>query len=307
MNRWVLFVVSVVCFVFLLPGVVLAPYNSPSSGMENALYQGDRIIVNKWSYGLRIPFMSLFSYHRLNPTTPNPGDIVVFNNPLSTETVTDRREVYISRCLGIPGDTLLLDTLFNTISGWAKAGPDRKNLYSYPRYREGEMDLLLDLLSIENNYLMGGNENELIRSFSRYEYYLLEQSLGEGNWIKLLNLQDSCSVRELVVPKAGRTVTFDDWNQILYINTIVLHEEKNVETRNDSLFIDGIFANDYTFTKDYFWKMSNNSINMADSRLFGFVPQENLIGKASFIWFSKEPDTGLFSGFRWKRMMRSVK
>ena len=54
----------------------------PSSGMENTLYQGDRVIVNKWSYGFRVPFTSLFGVHRWNDSPVGMGEIVLFNNPL---------------------------------------------------------------------------------------------------------------------------------------------------------------------------------------------------------------------------------
>ena len=66
----------------------------PSSGMENSLYQGEGILVNKWSYGLRMPFPSVFGYHRLMPRPVRQGDIVLFNNPnpKRPETGIERRE-----------------------------------------------------------------------------------------------------------------------------------------------------------------------------------------------------------------------
>ncbi|NDV58018.1 signal peptidase I [Bacteroides sp. 519] len=282
MKTWIIVFATAIIFVLLLRGFVFTPYTIPSMGMENALYEGDRIIANKLSYRNK---------------SPKPGDLVVFNNPIS-----DKKEAFISRCVGVPGDTLLLDTLFNAISGWARSGPDRKNLYSYSRYRERQMDSLLNVLSITNNYLMGGDADAFMRSFSRYEYYLIEQALGEDNWVKCVQFQDTSMVKQLIVPGTGKTVTFENWNLTLYRNTILLHEGKQAEIINDSLFIEGQPANSFTFTKNYYWMMSNNTINMADSRLFGFVPAENLIGKAAFIWFSKEPCTGLFEGFRWERI-----
>ena len=60
------------------------------------------------------------------------------------------------------------------------------------------------------------------------------------------------------------------------------------------------------FTKDYYWVSANNTINLSDSRLFGFVPEDHIIGKASIIWFSKEKGTGPFSGYRWGRIWKRV-
>ena len=105
----------------------------PSTGMENSIFQGERILVNKWSYGLRVPFMSLFSYHRWCESPVRRQEIVVFNNPAGIrQPVIDRREIYISRCLGVPGDTLLVDSLFSVISPEAQFNPDKKDFYSYP-------------------------------------------------------------------------------------------------------------------------------------------------------------------------------
>ncbi|WP_044821344.1 S26 family signal peptidase, partial [Bacteroides fragilis] len=75
----------------------------------------------------------------------------------------------------------------------------------------------------------------------------------------------------------------------------------------DTLYIEGRPSQHCYFTKDYYWMASNNSVNLSDSRLFGFVPQDHVIGKASRIWFSKTDHTGIFSGYRWERFFQPVK
>jgi signal peptidase I len=87
----------------------------------------------------------------------------------------------------------------------------------------------------------------------------------------------------------------------------VMHEGKQAEIKNDTLYVDGKPTQHCYFTKDYYWMGSNNTVNFSDSRLFGFVPQDHIIGKASIIWFSKEKETGLFDGYRWNRFFRTVK
>lgn len=109
-------IVGVTLVVVLLRGCVATSYLIPSSGMENSLYQGERILVNKWSYGLRLPFMKLWGYHRWADSPVRKEDILVFNNPANlSEPMIDRREVFIGRCIGTPGDTLLIDSLFSVI------------------------------------------------------------------------------------------------------------------------------------------------------------------------------------------------
>lgn len=125
-------------------------------------FQGERILVNKWSYGLRVPYMSLFSYHRWGESPIHKDDIVVFNNPAGIkEPIIDRREIYISRCIGVPGDTLLIDSLFNVVDRSTQLGPDRKQLYTYPQTKEQQLDSLLSILSIGPNELMGQHEGKM--------------------------------------------------------------------------------------------------------------------------------------------------
>ena len=300
-------IVGVALVVVLLRGCVATSYLIPSSGMENSLYQGERILVDKWSYGLRLPFMKLWGYHRW-PDSPVPKeDILVFNNPANlSEPTIDRREVFISRCIGTPGDTLLIDSLFSVIPS-EKNAPDQKFLYSYPRQRERQLDSLLSILSIAPNKLLGQDSTKNIRSFSRYEHYLLEQAMNGKCWIEPIVKEDSMEMlKPLIIPSKGKAVRVYPWNKTLLRNTLVLHEKKQAEIKNDTLYVEGKPVQHCHFTKDYYWVSANNTINLSDSRLFGFVPEDHIIGKASIIWSSKEKGTGPFSGYRWGRIWKRV-
>jgi|GEM_PF-4143837 len=114
-------------------------------------------------------------------------------------------------------------------------------------------------------------------------------------------------LKPLIVPGKGKALRVYPWNITLLRNTLVMHEGKQAEIKNDTLYIDGKPTQHCFFTKDYYWMASNNSVNLSDSRLFGFVPQDHIIGKASLIWFSKEKGTGIFDGYRWNRFFQSVK
>ena len=288
-------IVGVALVVVLLRGCVATSYLIPSSGMENSLYQSERILVNKWSYGLRLPFRKLWGYPRW---ADSPANL--------SEPVIDRREVFISRCIGIPGDTLLIDSLFSVIPS-EKNAPDQKFLYSYPRQRERQLDSLLSILSIAPNQLLGQDSTKNIRSFSRYEHYLLEQAMNGNCWIEPIVKEDSMEIlKPLIIPSKGKAVRVYPWNKTLLRNTLVLHEKKQAEIKNDTLYVEGKPVQHCHFTKDYYWVGANNAINLSDSRLFGFVPEDHIIGKASIIWFSKEKGTGPFSGYRWGRIWKRV-
>ena len=306
--KWIFAFAGAIAVVLLLRGFAFTSCLIPSTGMENSLFQGERILVNKWSYGLRVPLMSLFSYHRWCERSVRQQDVVVFNNPAAIGQPTiDRREIYISRCIGTPGDTLLVDSLFSVSSPEAQLNPDKKRLYTYPAAKEQLITSLMQTLSITNDGLMGSNDSTHVRSFSRYEYYLLEQAISDQNWIQPLTEKSEKELKPLIVPGKGKALRVYPWNITLLRNTLVMHEGKRAEIKNDTLYIDGKPTQHCFFTKDYYWMASNNSVNLSDSRLFGFVPQDHIIGKASLIWFSKEKGTGIFDGYRWNRFFQSVK
>lgn len=306
--KWILVFAGAIVAVLLLRGFAFTSCLIPSTGMENSIFQGERILVNKWSYGLRVPLMSLFSYHRWRERPVRAQDIVVFNNPAGiNQPVIDRREIYISRCIGTPGDTLLVDSLFSATSRNAQFNPDKKRLYTYPADKENLITSLMNTLSIANDGLMGSSDSTHVRSFSRYEYYLLEQAMSDRSWIQPLTRKDEAELKPLIVPGKGKFVRVYPWNATLLRNTLVMHEGKQAEIKNDTLYVDGKPTQYCYFTKDYYWMGANNTVNLSDSRLFGFVPQDHIIGKASLIWFSKEKGTGLFDGYRWNRFFRTVK
>lgn len=305
---WIKAFVIAIVLVLLIKTFAFTSCTIPFSGMENSLYQGDRVIINKWSYGFRAPFMKLFSYHRWSDNPVHNGDIVLFNNPLpaSQQTAIDNREIFISRCAGVPGDTLMLDNFLN-ITSQGILSPDYKSLYSYPREYEDTVLPALKRLGISNNELIGYNEEGFIRNFSHYEIYLLRQELGKLFDFTPLQTGDDGTAHPFVIPGKDTSVRVYPWNIKLLQNTIVQHEGRNAGIKGDTLLIDGRKVFSYTFTKDYYWMASNNSINLNDSRLFGLVPKDHIIGKASFIWFSKDPEAGSFDGFRWDRFFRTVK
>lgn len=306
--KWAMALTGAAVCVLLLRGCAFTSCLIPSTGMENSIFQGERILVNKWSYGLRLPMMSFLSYHRWGERPVKRQDIVVFNNPARIQQpVIDRREMYISRCIGVPGDTLLVDSLFFASSAETGFNPDKKRLYAYPAGKEMTVDSLIQALAIADDGLMGSDDSTHVRSFSRYEYYLLEQALPAPNWIQPLSPSTQRPLQPLVVPGKGSAIEVHPWNITLLRNTLVMHEGRQAEIKNDTLYVDGQPVTKGCFTKDYYWMGSNNTINLSDSRLFGFVPQDHIIGKAWLIWFSKEKGSDCLEGYRWNRFFQRVK
>lgn len=258
----------------------------PSSGMENCLYQGERVLVNKWSYGLRLPFPSWLGYHRVLPSQVQKGDVVLFNNPGGDISQgVEWRNIFIGRCGAGPGDTLMLNREM-----WPTnepvLSPDSKVLYAYPSSQDEVVSAVMAVLDLRNELVGYTEKGEYIRSFSAYEYYLMQQKL-DGR-VPLVPLYASQGGKSLpyVIPGKGIRLKVYPWNATLLCNTIVRHEGKQATVRNDSLYVEGKPVSSYVFTKDYYWMVSNDPVNLSDSRLFGFVPEDHLIGQAVRIWFS---------------------
>ena len=289
--------------VILVRALLVTSCFIPSSGMENSLYKGEGVLVNKWSYGLRLPFPSVIGYHRWAPRQALKGDVVLFNNPLPNNLSQrlEARDVFMSRCIGMPGDTLLLNKELLVVDGEVFS-PDTKELYVYASSSEDLLLATLSSLGLVDNVLVGYEAGgKYIRSFSHYEFYLISQRVGDAITFvpfnklskELTNLSDSIVVDHLgtqgahpfVIPARGRSVRVYPWNIRLLCNTLISHENRKATVKGDSLFVEGKPVMEVTFTKDYYWMASNDPVNFNDSRLFGFVPADHLIGKAWRIWY----------------------
>ena len=106
------------------------------------------------------------------------------------------------------------------------------------------------------------------------------------------------------IPKKGQTVQLTLENLPLYERIIHAYEHHDLQVKGDQILIDGQPADRYTFAMDYYWMMGDNRHNSADSRYWGFVPEDHIVGKAVFIWLSRDKVNG---GIRWNRMFRIPK
>lgn len=276
---------TAVLIVLLFKAFVFTSCTIPSTGMENSLYQGERVLINKWSYGLRIPFTA----SHLFADKVDRGDIVLFNNPIpaSAETPVFARELFISRCVGVPGDTLMLDEGLTLVQDKTR-NPDSKALYAYPHTAEDTLCRAMEQVGIRQNALVGYVDGKYLRSFSHYEYYLLNQKLDGAIVLAPVAEPDSLSVHPFVVPTKGKAVEVNPWNMTLLCNTILHHEGRKAMVKNDSLFVDGKPVKQYIFRQNYYWMASNNPVNLYDSRLFGLVPHSHVVGRAFRIWYSPD-------------------
>ena len=114
----------------------------------------------------------------------------------------------------------------------------------------------------------------------------------------------------IYVPQKGVTITINDENLPYYKQIIELYENNNLVTNNGIIYINGIKADTYTFQQDYYWLMGDNRHNSLDSRYWGFVPFDHVLGKPVMVWFSWDADAPSFmaklKSIRWNRMFTTV-
>ena len=112
----------------------------------------------------------------------------------------------------------------------------------------------------------------------------------------------------LRVPSAGMTIPINDSTLTIYGDVILNYEHlKDVKTANGKLLINGIAVNSYTFSQNYYFMMGDNRNNSWDSRFWGFVPEDHVLGTPLFIWFSIDKEADLFNKIRWERLMNIIR
>jgi signal peptidase I len=107
------------------------------------------------------------------------------------------------------------------------------------------------------------------------------------------------------IPKKGATVNLSLENLSLFDRVISVYEHNILEVKNNQIYINGTQAQTYTFKQNYYWAMGDNRHNSEDSRAWGFVPEDHIVGKPLLIWFSLK-NASLKEGINWKRIFRSA-
>ena len=108
------------------------------------------------------------------------------------------------------------------------------------------------------------------------------------------------------IPAKGKSIKLTLDNLPIYERCIKVYEGNKLDVKNGKIYINGKPATSYTFKMDDYWMQGDNRHNSADSRYWGFVPEDHIVGKPLFIWWSSDPDRRGFSGIRWNRLFSWV-
>lgn len=299
--------------VFILRLFVVESYTVSSSQMETSLLKGDRVLVNKISYGLRMPitllsipftFDSFFGfksysdllqlgYHRLFPSKVGLNDIALFNNPMELDKPLDKRSLYLSRCVATPGDTIKIEGENYYINGNKYIfSPDVVLPFRFNSNNVSTLARLMDTLKIPKRNIVPDSLSAYL-PLSRYESFLLSQNLPDS--LKLVLDIESLPSYEIVVPSEGQTVEIDSSNVFLYFPIMRSENKENLELKDFEIMQNGEVLRNYTFKNNYYWFLSDNIVDATDSRILGFIPEQNIIGKAFYIWWRSDRSQSPFS------------
>ena len=233
---------------------------------------------------------------------------------------TDRRENYVKRCVGLPGQTLQIKNRIVYLDGKANKEPDNVQ-YTYKMKLKGEFPIdLADELGITNEDLLMYNQSGVI-PLTKKAYMALK---ANRKLVESISINTDATYGDLYplniytgwtrdnygpvwIPKKGESIALTLKNLPVYERCIKVYERNDLKVDNAGrIFINGKQAKSYTFKLDYYWMMGDNRHNSADSRYWGFVPEDHIVGKPIFIWWSHSPDHPGFSGIRWNRLFTFV-
>ena len=257
----------------------------------------------------------------------------------------DRRENYVKRCIGLPGDTLQIKQGEVFIDGKAIKSPTEMQFNYFVQTTGAYIpeELFRELgVSQDDQILMSngtGWEENLIAMG-------LDQRDAQGNLTPVYHLPLTQKMRETLlaykkliskivvepddfsgqmyplnlhsgwtrdnygpvwIPAKGATIQLTADNLPIYERCIEAYEGNKLEVKEDGIYINGEKRDSYTFQMDYYWMMGDNRHNSADSRYWGFVPEDHVVGKPIVVWLSLDKDRGWFDGkIRWNRIFKWV-
>ena len=317
-----------------LNDIVVFNYPAGDTILTEEKYQANDYYAMVYSFGQQI-----YQSQMPNPITPdslspqqqldyfnmlyNIGRNYIVNNPNEYGSIdhrpTDRRENYVKRCVGLPGQTLQIKNRIVYLDGKANKEPENVQYTYYVKLKADLPDDLLKELGISGEDLLSLNQNgympltkKAVKVLSARKDLVAsirlntDAATGEVYPLNAVTGWTRDNYGPIWIPKKGETVQLTLKNIALYERPIRVYEHNQLDIRNGRIYINGREAHSYTFKMDHYWMMGDNRHNSADSRYWGFVPEDHIVGKPIFIWWSSDPDRRGFSGIRWNRLFRWV-
>jgi signal peptidase I len=268
------------------------------------------------------------------------NDIVVFNWPIDTVYMfrdpshryihkpVDKKSNYVKRCVGVPGDNLSIKNGEVYIDNKKLILPNRaKPQFSYIIETDGSEfspEYFLDINITERIYATNEVNKYIFPSISDESLKKLKSNPAVKSVTKMIDpinpevnksifphnqnwSQDNFG--PIYIPKAGKTIALNKENLAFYRRLITEYEHNTLEEKGGEILINGKATLNYTFQQDYYWMMGDNRHNSEDSRYWGYVPFDHVVGKPVFVWFSLDPNASWsnpIKKIRWDRLFCTV-
>ena len=291
-----------------------------------------------------LPFIKTKSYLK-SPQLPYlrlPGlqkikrnDIVVFSWPVDTveyffkktnkkiRKPIDKKSNYVKRCVGIPGDSLSIRDGYVFINGKQTVLPERAKPQLYYEVDTQGKSLSVSILKNRYHIREGGRlqDGNYVLNLTEDDAALLRKNPNVKSVVKRLSLKgereevfpnvksldwNKDNFGSIYIPEKGKTVALDLESLPFYKQIIVEYEKNDLKVDGNKILINGSPVTSYTFKQDYYWMMGDNRHNSEDSRYWGYVPFDHIVGKPVFIWFSWNKDAKGIDKIRMERLFTTV-
>lgn len=358
-REWTEAIIFAVLAATLIRTFFIEAYTIPTPSMERSLLVGDFLFVSKVNYGPRLPETPIafpFAHHTMplintkaywdiiklpyyrlpGLSDVKKGDVVVFNYPMDADSPlnrpVDKRENFIKRCQGTPGDTLSVVDAQVYVNGKKAPNPPGEQIdYSItttgmdinPQIKQ---DLGISDYEDPQNPTMTKDAANTLKGYSNIKSItpnIKQRGMSNRNNpvyptnpnhpvpLMLNGKQPDFkwnvdNYGPIIIPKKGWTVKLDSMTFPLYIRAIKIYENNKVEVSGNDILINGKKTDTYTFKMNYYWMMGDNRHDSDDSRFWGFVPEDHIVGKALFIWMSLDDNESFLNKIRWSRLFRGV-
>ncbi|ESU26380.1 lepB protein [Flavobacterium limnosediminis JC2902] len=266
------------------------------------------------------------------------NDIVVFNWPADTvykffdrsgrraDKPIDKKSNYVKRCVGTPGDNLSIKDGVIFIDGKELVLPERSKVqYSYKVAIDGKtpinFEYLLKELNITDPVGQIASDTIIFSALTSESAARLKNTPGITSVTRTIDKSadkrifphtqawSQDNLGPVYIPEQGKTVTLNKESLPFYKRLITDYEGNDLKVNGDEIRINGKVTNSYTFKQDYYWMMGDNRHNSEDSRYWGFVPADHVVGKPVFIWMSLDqniPWGKAIDKVRWERLFTTV-